>query len=189
MNRDSIFAPYDWTIKSHISYIHFYWEWLCNGRCISTRLIKTQITVEQTAHFSLLSGKKLSKITPGPFHREIGHHYLWPWTEHCYLTPFWKAQQWLHLRPSYTKCPWGFGWWPCLSGVYVFVRLIKKLALLITQIFCLINEVGYCISWCKKIWEINSENNMKPTASFNWIKSQSCCQQSWAVKRNNGIIS
>ena len=43
---------------------------------ISTGLIKSGITVEQTAHFSLLSGKKLSKITARPFHREIGRHYL-----------------------------------------------------------------------------------------------------------------
>ena len=45
---------------------------------MSTGLIETRITVEQTAHFSLLSGKKLSKITTTPFHREIGRHYLWP---------------------------------------------------------------------------------------------------------------
>ena len=80
-----MFAPEDCTIKSQISYIHFYREWLCNGKCVTgTGLIETPITVEQTACFSLLSRKKLSNITATPFHRLTGRHYLWPWTEHCY---------------------------------------------------------------------------------------------------------
>ena len=78
MNKDSVFAHNDCRIKSHISYIHFYREWLCNDRCISTGLIETRVTIEQTAHFSLLSGKKLSEIAVWPFYREIGRHYLWP---------------------------------------------------------------------------------------------------------------
>ena len=90
MSKRSIFAPYGWKIKLHVLYIQYYREWLCNGRCISTGLIENRNTVEQTAHFSLLSRKKLSKITTTPFHREIGRHYLWPWTEHYNHAPLEK---------------------------------------------------------------------------------------------------
>ena len=127
-----MFAPNDWRIKSHISYIHFYREWLCNNRCISTGLIETRVTVEETAHFSLLSGKKLSELAVRPFHRGIGRRYLWSWTEQCSHAPLpppplppWKAQQCLHLRPSYTTCLRGFSGWPRVSGVYVFGRLAE----------------------------------------------------------------
>lgn len=137
MNKDSIFALHCWRIKSHISYIHFYWEWFCNGRCINMGLIETRNTVEQTAHFSLLEWKAAIKdncqaISQG---NRTSLFMAMNWT--LLPRPPWFTQRWLHVRPSYTKCLRGnnnfWSWqlycpwlWPINLGAFEIVCCCSK---------------------------------------------------------------
>ena len=42
-----MYAPDGWKIKLHISYIHYYREWLCNGRCVSTGWSKLELLLNR----------------------------------------------------------------------------------------------------------------------------------------------